>query len=81
MAGDIGSVRRSDYTVLGSTVNLAARLESSVARPGQIVITEATHRALGGAYDVREIGDVQPRGTEGSIPCYEVVGRADADPS
>jgi len=75
VAGDIGSERRSDYTVLGSTVNVAARLESSVARAGQIVISGATHRALGGAFRTRPLGAVRPKGTEGSIECYEVLCR------
>lgn len=81
VAGDIGSERRSDYTVLGSTVNIAARLESSVAGPGQIVVSEVTHRALGPSYRTRGIGEVRLRGTEGSIECHEVLGRADEDAS
>jgi adenylate cyclase len=75
VAGDIGSVRRSDYTVLGSTVNLAARLESALAAAGQIVISDATRDALGDDYETRRIGEFRPKGFSRDVGCYEVLGR------
>ena len=75
VAGDIGSVRRSDYTVLGSTVNLAARLESSVAKPGQIVISDEMNRIVGEQFETRPAGDYQPKGISRRVACHEVLGR------
>lgn len=75
IAGDIGSVRRSDYTVLGATVNLASRMESSVAQPGQIVVTDATHAAIRDRFDFRLVGEFQPKGISRQVKAFEVLGR------
>ena len=73
VVGDIGSNRRVDYTVLGNTVNVAARLEEKVASKGDIVIGEETHRMIGGAFPTESLGEQQLKGLSKSIVAYRLV--------
>jgi adenylate cyclase len=73
VVGDIGSNRRVDYTVLGNTVNVAARLEQSVADPGDIVIGEETHRQLGGTIATEALGEFQLKGLSRAVAAYRVI--------
>jgi adenylate cyclase len=73
VAGDIGSTRRMEYTVLGEVVNIASRLQSSVAKPGQIVVGEKTFEAVKGKFKMIEIKDVQVKGISKTLTAYEVV--------
>lgn len=73
VVGDIGSNRRVDYTVLGNTVNVAARFEQSVAKPGDIVIGEETFRLLGGKFPTEALGEVPLKGLVQRIGAYRVL--------
>jgi adenylate cyclase len=74
VVGDIGSARRVDYTVLGTTVNVAARLESSVARPGDVILGPETYRLLNGTIPTEALGEHQLKGLQQKITAYRVVG-------
>lgn len=73
VVGDIGSNRRVDYTVLGNTVNVAARLEESVAKAGDIVIGSETSSMLAGRVPIESLGEVRLKGLSRSIPAFKVL--------
>ncbi|UCE40492.1 MAG: FHA domain-containing protein [Candidatus Aminicenantes bacterium] len=72
VAGNIGSPKRMDYTVIGDSVNIASRLESS-AEPNQILIGEETYRQVKGKFKTRKVGSKTFRGKSESIMVYEVL--------
>ncbi len=74
VVGEIGSATRVDYTVLGNAVNVAARLEEMVAQPGQIVLGDATQRAVAHLFPTEHLGNVQLRGLQGKLPVFRVLG-------
>ncbi|HEY9743354.1 MAG TPA: adenylate/guanylate cyclase domain-containing protein [Coleofasciculaceae cyanobacterium] len=73
LMGNIGSKKRAKYTVLGSPVNLAARIESFTVG-GQILVSKDTLTDAGSIVRVDEKMQVQPKGFQEPITVYEIGG-------
>jgi adenylate cyclase len=72
VAGEIGSINKKEYTVLGDTVNTASRLESSVAKPGMIVIGENTYEATKDLFELTSLGKATLKGKQKEVAVYSV---------
>ena len=78
--GNIGSDRRTDFTAVGDAVNVAHRLEK-LARPGEILVSEAVQRRVRGAVQMRFEGERQLSGREEPVHVYSVELPAHGTPA
>ena len=75
VVGDCGSHRRFDYTAIGDTVNLGARLESANKAFGsKMMICETTFQKAVNAIEARYLGRVRVVGKEKGVGIYELCG-------
>jgi len=73
VAGNLGSIQRMDYSVIGDTVNLAARLEGA-AGADEIIISQATRNHIGNQFKLEKRKPIRVKGKEKPIQIYNVLG-------
>ena len=73
VVGTVGTDRLMDYTAIGDTTNLAARLEQ-MARPGTILMSEATERLVRGRFRLIPTGPLVVKGKTEPVTAFEVLG-------
>ena len=77
VVGSIGDNLRMDYTAVGDTTNVAARLEHA-ADPGDILVSEATARLVRGEMRLLPAGALSVKGKAEPVTAYKVLGVAPA---
>ena len=73
VVGAIGNNLRMDYTAVGDTTNLAARLQQ-LAEPGTICLSAGTHTAIRRYFDVQRVGERTVKGKTEPITVYTLLG-------
>jgi class 3 adenylate cyclase len=73
LVGNIGSAELRNFSALGDTTNVAARLQT-YAQPGSIVIGEPTYRLVRDVADARALGAADLKGKSTSTAVYELIG-------
>lgn len=73
IAGQLGSNLHMEYTVIGDTANLAARLQQA-ARPGQILVSAEVQQQTLPIFRYRAVPPLTLKGYDGTIPAFEPMG-------
>ncbi len=69
----VGDESHTEYTAMGDTVNVAARMQSA-ATPGTVLVSGETYHFISRVFDVTPRGPLEVKGKSAPIDAYEVVG-------
>src|SRR5215468_2054447 len=72
VVGAIGDDLRMDYTAIGDTTNLSARLQTA-ARPGTVLVSEKTAKLIAGRFTLQPVGPLTLKGKSAPVAAYEVI--------
>jgi len=78
VVGSIGDDLRMDYTAIGDTTNLAARLESA-ASPGHVLVSRHTHRLAKDFFEFETPAKIEVKGKEEQQEAYKLLATSDVD--
>ncbi len=81
MAGSLGGSQRLNYSVVGDTVNVAARLEAlnkeiTRERPYNILVSRQTFAMVSGQFLAEPVANIQLRGRQSTTQIYTIIGPA-----
>ena len=76
VVGAIGNDLRMDYTAVGDTTNLAARMES-LAEPGGILVSDSTYRLVKKYFEFESLGEVAVKGKQALQAVYKLTRVSD----
>ena len=72
VVGNVGSDLKSEYTAMGDSVNLAARLQGA-ARPMTVLVSDTTYRHIAHAFESVDLGEIEVKGKAQPVHIYEIV--------
>lgn len=77
VVGDVGGANRTERLAMGETPNIAARIQS-LARPGTVVISAATHRLVAEFFRTERLGPQLLKGVAEAVDAHVVTGASGA---
>jgi len=73
VAANVGSNLRMSYTIIGDVVNVASRLQGT-ATPGQILVSQSTHKLTRGVFEFQTLEPILVKGKSDPLAVFELIG-------